>query len=88
MGVGFEGPKGDKGIKGEVGPPGESYPYSLISPPEEVIGPIGLPGAKGDKVCLYNINIKYISVCVYVPLSLSLSLSLSLCVQHKYIISI
>lgn len=50
MGVGFQGPKGQKGAKGETGPPGESL-YSEFNPGEAiVIGPVGPPGQKGDKV--------------------------------------
>lgn len=56
MGVGFEGKKGDKGDKGEVGPPGESVTQPFESGGQEVIGPTGPAGAKGDKVHKYTIN--------------------------------
>ena len=52
MGVGIEGPKGDMGVPGPIGPPGPpgSDPFvqgkGVLS-----VGPPGLPGMKGEKVC-------------------------------------
>ena len=55
MGLGFEGMKGDKGQKGEIGVPGESHPYPFRSGLNEVIGPIGQPGQKGEKVSFFYV---------------------------------
>lgn len=50
MGLGFEGLKGDKGQKGDVGPPGVAQPQLPFSKTDQVVGPVGDPGPKGDKV--------------------------------------
>lgn len=50
MGLGFEGPKGDQGIKGERGPPGQPLPSSLFEQNATMIGPQGEPGEKGSQV--------------------------------------
>lgn len=55
MGLGFYGPKGDKGDRGEPGPPGDSQYDNQFKVGEVIVGPIGLPGDKGDKVNM-NIN--------------------------------
>ena len=56
MGVGLEGKKGEPGYPGPPGPPG---PPGLTPEPQTkrndtVIGPPGMKGAKGEKVCAHT----------------------------------
>lgn len=51
MGLGFVGEKGDKGLKGDRGPPGPVLtPIPFGEGEEEVVGPMGNPGPRGEKV--------------------------------------
>jgi len=51
MGLGFEGPKGDRGMKGERGPPGLPIRSSSFEQNATMmIGPQGEPGEKGSQV--------------------------------------
>lgn len=50
-GVAFECEKGEKGDKGIRGPPGmPSTAISAKRPNDTLVGPIGAPGEKGDRV--------------------------------------
>lgn len=60
MGLSFEGPKGDKGLKGDPGPPGESNQLPFVTGGDDVVGPIGQPGEKGDKVKIEDFHIDFI----------------------------
>ena len=53
MGVGLEGRKGEPGFAGPPGPPGPPglIPESQRRRNETIIGPPGMKGAKGEKVC-------------------------------------
>ena len=52
MGIGLEGRKGEPGFSGPPGPPGTPGRNSEITGPNvTVIGPPGMKGAKGEKVC-------------------------------------
>ena len=52
MGIGFLGPKGELGMPGPPGPLGPPGTGSFaIGQGVEIIGPIGEPGERGDKVC-------------------------------------
>lgn len=53
MGVGLEGRKGEPGFSGPPGPPGPPgiIPESQRRRNDTIIGPPGMKGAKGEKVC-------------------------------------
>ena len=56
MGVGWEGPKGDKGTKGERGPVGEDAHLPNEGGLTNLVGPNGEPGQKGDRVSIFKLH--------------------------------
>ena len=52
MGVGLEGRKGEPGFPGPRGPPGPpGISDQQVEPDPTFIGPPGMKGSKGEKVC-------------------------------------
>ena len=58
MGLGLEGRKGEPGYPGPPGPPGAPglKPGEQIRPNTTIVGPPGMKGAKGEKVCSLTTN--------------------------------
>ena len=51
MGIGFVGPKGDPGLQGPPGPPGPPGSSARTGGNTTVVGPRGMKGSTGLKVC-------------------------------------
>jgi hypothetical protein len=51
MGLGREGKGGDKGAKGEIGPPGTVTYHEFNEPKGVIVGAKGDTGLQGPRVC-------------------------------------
>ena len=56
MGIGLEGRKGEPGYPGQRGPPGIPGNREVTERNTTIVGPPGMKGTEGEKVCSLNAN--------------------------------